>query len=200
MRHFGYFWPNYKHYFGTVSLLSMGKSSWFSFLQKTLIFSSKTPKSSQNKILAVKNLEKSHRTSVFGGKNNVHTFFKTQIENNNVPLKIIYSVVHSKAWLGQGRASQHLLLRSHFPFWGHSESPSGTVEVEQESTYQATRAGSNSTILQGYYSSVGGFYRFFFLCPPLLLLRSESHWTLILFFIAFRLYNISLTYSMPYLF
>ena len=42
MRHFGYFWPNYKHYFGTVSPLSMGKCSWFSFLQKTLIFRSKT--------------------------------------------------------------------------------------------------------------------------------------------------------------
>ena len=52
------------------------------------------------------------------------------MENINVPLKSIYSIVHGKAWLGQGRASQHLLLRSHFPFWGHSESPSGTVEVE----------------------------------------------------------------------
>ena len=42
MRHLGYFWPNYKHYFGTVSPLSMGKCSWFSFLQKTLGFRSKT--------------------------------------------------------------------------------------------------------------------------------------------------------------
>ena len=54
MRHLGYFWPNYKHYFGTVSPLSMGECSWFSFLQKTLVFRSKT--CSQNKILAVKNL------------------------------------------------------------------------------------------------------------------------------------------------
>ena len=30
LRHMGYFWPNYKHYFGTVSPLSMGKCSWFS--------------------------------------------------------------------------------------------------------------------------------------------------------------------------
>ena len=37
-----YFWPNYKHYIGTVSLLSMGKCSWLSFLQKTLVFRSKT--------------------------------------------------------------------------------------------------------------------------------------------------------------
>ena len=42
MRHLGYFWPNYKHYFGTVSPLSMGKCSWFFFLQKTLVFRSKT--------------------------------------------------------------------------------------------------------------------------------------------------------------
>ena len=42
MRHLGYFWPNYKHYFGTVSPLSMGKSSWFYFLQKTLVFRPKT--------------------------------------------------------------------------------------------------------------------------------------------------------------
>ena len=42
MRHLGYFWPNYKHYFGTVSPLFMGKCSWFSFLQKNLVFSSKT--------------------------------------------------------------------------------------------------------------------------------------------------------------
>ena len=42
MRHLGYFWPNYKHYFGTVSPLSMGKCSWFSFLQKTLVFRCKT--------------------------------------------------------------------------------------------------------------------------------------------------------------
>ena len=68
MRHFGYFWPNYKHYFGTVSPLSMGKSSWISFLQKTLIFRSKTltPKCSQNKILAVKNFRNSVHISIFG--------------------------------------------------------------------------------------------------------------------------------------
>ena len=42
MRHLGYFWPNYKHYFGKVSPLSMGKSSWFYFLQKTLIFDRST--------------------------------------------------------------------------------------------------------------------------------------------------------------
>ena len=42
MRHLGYFWPNYKHYFGTVSPLSMGKCSWFSFLQRALDFRSKT--------------------------------------------------------------------------------------------------------------------------------------------------------------
>ena len=41
-RHLGYFWPNYKHYFGTLSPLSMGKCSWFSFLQNTLVFRSKT--------------------------------------------------------------------------------------------------------------------------------------------------------------
>ena len=33
-RHLGYFWPNYKHYFGTESPLTMGKCSWFTFLQK----------------------------------------------------------------------------------------------------------------------------------------------------------------------
>ena len=38
MRHLGYFWPNYKHYFGTVSSLSMGKCSWFYFLQDKLGF------------------------------------------------------------------------------------------------------------------------------------------------------------------
>ena len=42
MRHLGYFWPNYKHYFGTVSPLSMGKCSWFFFQQKTLVFWSNT--------------------------------------------------------------------------------------------------------------------------------------------------------------
>ena len=40
MRHLGYFWPNYKHYFGTVSPLSMGKCSWFSFQKK--LFRSKS--------------------------------------------------------------------------------------------------------------------------------------------------------------
>ena len=40
--HFGYFQPNYWHYFGTVSLLFMGKCSWIFFLQKTLVFRSKT--------------------------------------------------------------------------------------------------------------------------------------------------------------
>ena len=38
----GYFWPNYKHYFSTVSPLSIGNCIWFSFLQKTLVFRSKT--------------------------------------------------------------------------------------------------------------------------------------------------------------
>jgi hypothetical protein len=61
MRHLGYFWPNYKHYFGTVSPLSMGKCS-FGFLDLKHI----TPKCSQNKILAVKNLGNSVHTSVFG--------------------------------------------------------------------------------------------------------------------------------------
>ena len=42
MRHLGYFWPNYKQYFGFVSPLSMGKCSWFYFLQKTFVFRSKT--------------------------------------------------------------------------------------------------------------------------------------------------------------
>ena len=42
MRHLGYFWPNYKHYFGTVSPFFMGKCSWFSFLPKTLVFRSQT--------------------------------------------------------------------------------------------------------------------------------------------------------------
>jgi hypothetical protein len=31
--HFGYFQPNYRHYFGTVSPLFMGKCSWIIFLQ-----------------------------------------------------------------------------------------------------------------------------------------------------------------------
>ena len=66
MRHLGYFWPNYKHYYGTASPLSMGKCCWFSFLQKTVFFLSKTH-NSQNKILAVKNLGNSDHTSVFGG-------------------------------------------------------------------------------------------------------------------------------------
>ena len=68
MRHLGYFWPNYKHYFGTVSPLSMGKCSWFSFLQKLWFLGLKhtTPKYSQNKIWAVKNLGNNVRTSVFG--------------------------------------------------------------------------------------------------------------------------------------
>ena len=41
IRHLGYFWPNYKHYIGTVSPLSIGKCSWTSFLHKTLVFRSK---------------------------------------------------------------------------------------------------------------------------------------------------------------
>ena len=36
------FWPNYQHYFGTVSPLSMEKYIWFIFLRKTLVFRSKT--------------------------------------------------------------------------------------------------------------------------------------------------------------
>ena len=42
MRDLGYFWPNYKLYFVTVSPLFMGKCSWIFFLQKTLVFGSKT--------------------------------------------------------------------------------------------------------------------------------------------------------------
>ena len=42
LRHLGYFRPNYQHYFGTASPLSMGKCIWFFFLQKTLVFRSKT--------------------------------------------------------------------------------------------------------------------------------------------------------------
>ena len=38
MRHLGYFWPNYKHYIDTVSPLSIGKSSWISFVQKTRLW------------------------------------------------------------------------------------------------------------------------------------------------------------------
>ena len=73
MRHLGYFWPNYKHCFDTLSPLSMGKCSWFSSLQKTLVFRSKTyvtPKCYQRKILAVKNLGNSVHTSLFGEKDN----------------------------------------------------------------------------------------------------------------------------------
>ena len=68
MRHLGYFWPNYKHYLGTVSPLSMGKCSWLPFLQKTLVFRSITynsTKYSQNKIWAIKNFGNSVHTSVF---------------------------------------------------------------------------------------------------------------------------------------
>ena len=54
--HFGYFQPNYWHYFGTVSPLFMGKCSWIFFLQKCWFLSLKhvTPKCSQNKIWAKK--------------------------------------------------------------------------------------------------------------------------------------------------
>ena len=63
MRHLGYFWPNYKLYFVTVSPLFMGKCSWISFLQKLWFLGLKhiTPKYSQNK-----NLGNSVHTSVFG--------------------------------------------------------------------------------------------------------------------------------------
>ena len=72
MRHLGYFWQNYKHYFGTASPLSMGKCSWFSFLQKLWFLGLKhtTCKYSQNKIWAVKNLGNNVHTSVFGAVNN----------------------------------------------------------------------------------------------------------------------------------
>ena len=42
----GYFWPNYQHYFGTVSPLSMEKCIGIFFLQKTLVSGLKhiTPK------------------------------------------------------------------------------------------------------------------------------------------------------------
>ena len=42
---FGCFQPTYWHYFGTVSPLFMGKCSWIFFLQKTLVFRSKTQNS-----------------------------------------------------------------------------------------------------------------------------------------------------------
>ena len=42
LRHLRYFRPNYQHYFGNVSPLSMGKYRWFFFIQKTLVFRSKT--------------------------------------------------------------------------------------------------------------------------------------------------------------
>ena len=48
MRHLGYFWPNYKHYFGTVSPLSMVLSMWWFFPQKTLVFRPKTYKAQKN--------------------------------------------------------------------------------------------------------------------------------------------------------
>ena len=47
-RHLGYFRPKYQHCFGTVSPLSMGKCSWFSPLQKSLVFRSKTYNSQKN--------------------------------------------------------------------------------------------------------------------------------------------------------
>ena len=40
--HFGYFQTNYWHYFGTVSQLFIGKCSWIFYLQKMLVFGSKT--------------------------------------------------------------------------------------------------------------------------------------------------------------
>ena len=68
MMHFGYFWPNYKCYFATVSPLSIGKSSASLSYKKIWFLGLKhiTPKYSQNKILAVKNLGNSVHTSVFG--------------------------------------------------------------------------------------------------------------------------------------
>ena len=64
--HLGYFRPNYQHYFGTVSLLSLEKCIWWFFLQK-LWFSGLThinPKKLPNMILAVrhklKNMQKMH--------------------------------------------------------------------------------------------------------------------------------------------
>ena len=60
--------------YGTVSPLSMGKCSWFFFLQKTLVFRSKTY-NSQNKILALKNLEMSLHTSIFGGPDCMYVLY-----------------------------------------------------------------------------------------------------------------------------
>ena len=60
----GYFWPNYQHYFGTVSPLSMGKWIWLFFLKKTMVLGPNTY--IPNMILSVKNLGNSHHTSVFG--------------------------------------------------------------------------------------------------------------------------------------
>ena len=63
MRLLGYFWPNYRHYFGTESVAGplSYKKLWFLGLKHI------TPKYSHNKIWAVQNLENSVRTSVFGG-------------------------------------------------------------------------------------------------------------------------------------
>ena len=52
----------------------MEKCSWFSFLKQTLGLKHTTPKYSQNKILAVKNLEKSLRTSVFSDLGDIKDF------------------------------------------------------------------------------------------------------------------------------
>ena len=69
MRHLGYFWPIYKHFFlalwvpcpweSVAGSLSY-KKLWFLGLKHT------TPKYSQNKIWAIKNLGNNVRTSVFG--------------------------------------------------------------------------------------------------------------------------------------
>ena len=63
---------------GTILALNMSplfirKCSWIFFLQKMLVFRSKT-NNSQNKILAVKNLEKSLCTSVFGDMSHKPTY------------------------------------------------------------------------------------------------------------------------------
>ena len=74
MRHLLYFWPNYKHYlvfWHCESLVVAGslshKKLWFLGIKHI------TPKCSQNKILAVKNLGNSVHTSLFGDSTNLVT-------------------------------------------------------------------------------------------------------------------------------
>ena len=97
MRHLGYFWPNYQHYFGTVSLFLMGQCSWFSFLQKGLKHI--TSLCSQNKILAGKNLGNSVHTSIFCGLNQrligyrLQTFPWLDVQTETQILSWLYTVL-----------------------------------------------------------------------------------------------------------